>query len=175
VAATFQWCEDNGVASGSPAKGSSRTIGITQGHWKSIDSATAAYTTNPITAGQNSFTKFNFGYFTGVFNQIGNGLWAHTAGSLGFGLSVRGVVSSLYATPTTAVYSPLTVDMSLPVAVNLGQLVRFSLSGPESATPAGSINGPGYTQYLVTQLQTALTAEAGDITPLTFSLRYDEN
>jgi len=76
--ATFDWEEDNGAATGSPAKGTTRTTGRTEVNWKNIDDSTTAYTSNPISAGSNSFEKWIFGKFSGTYNTILNGFFAHT-------------------------------------------------------------------------------------------------
>ena len=90
MAATFEWDEDNGTATGSPAKGTTRTTAVTNVNWKDIDDATTAYSSNPITAGQNSYQKNQFGKFSGTFNQILGGLFAHTSTAFGTGLTLKG-------------------------------------------------------------------------------------
>lgn len=174
MAAAFQWGEDNGTATGWPAKGYLRTLGVNQGQWKNIDSATASYTMYPITTGQSSYSKYQFGYFSGMFNRIGNGKWTHTNGTLGTGLQVRGEVTSSYVTPSTTPQA-WAVDMTLPVDVSTGQQVLFSPAGPEGSSAVGALTLAGYTQYLVSQLQTTTAAVSGDIASLTFALQYDEN
>src|SRR4051794_18136300 len=83
--ATFDWQEDTGTATGSPAKGTTRTTGITDVNWKNSGVQTDVYSSFPITAGNNSFEKWQFGKFTGTFNQILTGKFAHTAGACGTG------------------------------------------------------------------------------------------
>lgn len=89
-AATFDFQEDNGAATGSPAKGTTRTTGRAEVNWKNIDDSTTAYSSSPITAGNNSYSKYQFAKFTGTFNQILSGLFAHTAGTFGTGLTLKG-------------------------------------------------------------------------------------
>src|SRR5260221_13799352 len=108
MAATFDWQEDNGAATGSPAKGTTRTTGRTEVNWKNIDDSTTTYSTNPIIAGNNSYQKNQFGKFTGSFNQVLSGLFAHTATAFGTGLTLKGVPNCtgdsdryLYVTPST--------------------------------------------------------------------------
>lgn len=175
MAATFEFQEDNGAATGSPAKGTTRNTAVTQGNFKNIDDVASAYTSYPITAGQNSFDKKQFGRFTGTFNQISAGLWAHTAGTLPTGCTLKGLVTSTYTTPSTTANAALTNDMSSPIAIGSGQTVLFSTTGPEAASPTSTLAAAGYSQYLVTQLQTLNTAPAGDIGSQTFTLRYNEN
>ena len=175
MAATFEFQEDNGAATGSPAKGVTRTTAVTQNNWKNIDDVATAYTSSPITAGNNSFTKYQFGRFTGTFNQISAAVWAHTAGSLPTGCTLKGIVTSTYATPGTAANGALSVDMSTAIAIGSGQTVLFHTTGPEGASPTSTLTAAGYTQYLATQIQTTGSAPAGDIGSMTMTLRYNEN
>lgn len=177
--ATFAWGEDNGTQTGSPLKGTSRNLTRSERNYKNIDDSTTAYSSSPITAGNNSFSKYQFGVFTGTYNQILNGKWsAHTspAGALATGLTLKGTVSSTYATPGTAANAALTTDFTTAVAIASGLTVLFAASGPENATPAATLaSGGGYTQYLITQLQTTVSASAGDMATVTETLQYDEN
>lgn len=175
MAATFEFQEDNGAATGSPAKGTTRTTAVTQCNWKNTDDVATAYTSSPITAGNNSFSKYQFGRFTGTFNQISAAVWAHTAGTLPTGVTLKGVVTSTYATPSTVANAALTVDMSAPISIGSGQAVLLSTTGPEAASPTSTLAAAGYTQYLATQLQTTGAAPAGDIGSQTLTLRYNEN
>lgn len=183
MAATFVWEEDNGAATGSPAKGTTRTSSRTECNWKNIDDSTTAYTSNPITAGNNSFEKCQFGKFTGTFNQILAGLFAHTATAFGTGLTLKGVPSCtgdgdryLYTTPSTSANANLTTDMTSAISIGSGRAVFFSGTGPEATGKASSgTANPLYTNYLTTQLQTSGSAAAGDTATVTLTLQYDEN
>jgi len=173
--ATFEFVEDNGTATGSPAKGATRTAARTECNWKNIDDSTTAYSSSPITAGNNSFTKYQAGHFSGTFNQISNVLWAHTAGTLGTGLTLKGTVSSTYATPATTANAALTTDMTSAIAIGSGAAVSMSTTGPEAASPTTTLTAAGYTQFLPTQLQTTTSAAPGDTASVTNTLQYNEN
>lgn len=175
MAATFEYNEDNGAATGSPAKGTTRTTAVTQNNWKNTDDVATAFGTSPIAAGNNSFTKYQCGKFSGSFNQILNGLWAHTAGTLGTGLTLKGKVTSTYATPATSANAALTTTMTAAIAIGSGAAVLFSTTGPEDASPTSTLSAAGFTQFLATQLQTTSSAAAGDIGSITLTLQYDEN
>lgn len=177
MAATFIWGEDNGSGSGSfPQRGSSRTTGdlVDQMNWKNIDDVASNYSSYPVTAGGNSFVKYQFGIFTGSYTQISNVKWSHTSGTLGAGLTVRGCVTSVYHTPTTGADADLTGDMTSITDVSQGYNVLLHQTGPqESGTETH--NGPHtFTQYLATQLRVTTAAAAGDTAVLGFTLRYDE-
>lgn len=183
MAATFSFSEDNGTQTGSPAKGTTRTPNRTECNYKNIDDSTTAYSSSPITAGNNSFIKFQFGVFGGTYNQILNGKYsAHTspAGALATGLTLVGRVTSTYATPSTTAMSglPTPTDFTTAIAVGGGSAltVNFAVTGPEAASPTSTLSsGGGYTQYLSTQLQTTTSAAAGDMATITQTLQYDEN
>lgn len=175
MAATFEYNEDNGAQTGSPLKGTTRNTAVTQVNWKNVDDTTTAYTSSPITAGANSFSKYQSGKFTGTFNQISAALWAHTAGVLGTGLTLKGAVTSTYATPTTTAVAAFSTDMTSVIAIGSGAAVLFSTVGPEGASPTSTLTAAGFTQFLGTQLQTTVAAAAGDIGSITLTLRYNEN
>jgi len=177
MAATFEFKEDTGSATGSPAHGTTRTTAITNVNWKAIDDSTTAYSSSPIVAGTNSYGKYQYGHFSGTFNSILNAKFsAHTAGTspMGTGLTLVGKVTSTYATPSqTALTS--TTDFSSTVAIGSGITVNFSTTGPEDASPTSTLSAAGYSQYLLTQLQTTTSAAAGDTATITGTLVYDEN
>lgn len=173
MAATFVFEEDNGtLASG---RGTTTGTVVTTVNWKNIDDAnTTAYSASPITAGNNSFTKYQYGHFSGTYNQISAGLFAHTAGTFGTGLTLKGTVTSTYATPSTAANAALTTDMTTAIAIGSGLAVLFG-AAPNTAASATTTANPAYTQYFPTQLQTTTAAAAGDTASVTNTLQYNEN
>lgn len=183
MAATFEFEEDNGTAAGSPAKGTTRTAARTEVNWKNIDDSTTAYSSSPITAGNNSYQKPQFGHFSGTFNSVSAGLFAHTSTAFGTGLTLKGVplVSSdatrwLYVTPATTADTNLTTDMTSAIAIASGVAVWFGATGPEATGKAASMTtNPCYTTFLTTQLQTTGSAAAGDTATVTLTLQYNEN
>jgi hypothetical protein len=183
MAATFDWQEDTGTATGSPAKGTTRTTGVTDVNWKNSGTQGTAYSAAPITAGNNSFEKWQFGKFSGTFNQILNGLFAHTAGTLGTGLTLKGPPACSsdatrlpYTTPSATANANLTNDMTTAIAIGSGVAVFFGATGPEATGKAASMTtNPCYTNFLTTQLQTSGSAAAGDTATVTLTLQYDEN
>jgi hypothetical protein len=188
MTATFVWCEDNGAATGSPSHGTTRT-GFTSGsctdrNYKNVDDCTnnggTAYSASPITAGNNSYSKYLYGKFSGTYNSVFSGLWSlrtSPAGALATGLTLKGTVTSTYATPATTANAALTTDYSsAPVAIGSGLAVLFSATDPSAASPGATLSsGGGYSQYLVGQLQTSGSAAPGDIATITETLQYNEN
>lgn len=176
MAATFAWAISHGA-------GQTITDGITTNDYKNADDEATAYSSSPITAGANSYDRWLNGHFSGTYNQISNGFFAHTAGALGTGLTLKGQPTMAadanrltYATPSTTANASLTVDMTAVTAIASGQVVWFGATSANAAGKAASMaTNPCWTNYLTTQLQTTVSAAPGDITTITLTLRYDEN
>ena len=173
MASTAAWYEDNGAATGSPAQGATRGA-APNGDFKSVDDVATPRASARIIAGQHSYHKYRFVRFTGTFNEISAGKFAHTAGALGAGLTIVGKVSSTYATPARSVLDG-TTDISAVTAIDSGFTVLFSTTGPQAASPTANLTAAGYTQYIVTQLQTQPSAAAGNIGDKTMSFQWNEN
>jgi hypothetical protein len=175
-AATFAFDEQYGTQTGSPLGGTSTQTGTGNNNWSNSNDPTVTYSTNPITAGNNSFTKFQYGHFTGSYNSISAGLWAHTLTSFGTGLTLKGTVTTTYATPSATTNAALTTDMTSVISIGSGLAVLFTPTSPQTASPTSSITAnPGFTQYLASQLQTIGSAAAGDTANVTLTLQYNEN
>lgn len=183
MAATFEFNRDTGTQTGSPTKGTTRTTAVTDTNWKNTDTYGTAYSSAPISGGNNSFEIWNFGKFSGTFSQILTGLFAHTATALGTGLTLKGTPACtgdgdrlLYTTPSATANTSLTTDMTTAIAIASGVGVCFGATGPEATGKATSMTtNPCYTNYLTTQLQTSGSAVAGDTANVTLTLQYNEN
>lgn len=171
MAATTTWYEQNGTASGSPAHGTESTISSCD--WKSVDDSTTSRASAPVLAGSNSYHKYIYLKFTGTFNQISAVKFAHTAGTLGTGISLKSRVTSTYATPATTALASST-DITSTTAIGSGASVLLSTTGPNGSTSA-SQTSTCYTQYIVTQVQTTTAANAGDSGTVTLTVQYNEN
>ena len=171
MAATTTWYEQNGTASGSPASGTESTISSCD--WKSVDDSTTSRASAPVLAGSNSYHKYIYLKFTGTFNQISAVKFAHTAGTLGTGISLKSKVTSTYATPATTALASAT-DITSPTAIGSGASVLLSTTGPNGSTSASQTSSC-YTQYIVTQVQTTTAANAGDSGTVTLTVQYNEN
>src|SRR5580698_2457558 len=128
MSASFSWSEQNGVGSGSPSQGTVTTSRI-DNNWKAVDDSTTAYGSAPITAGTNSFSKFQYGVFSGTYTSISAGLWsAHTApsGALATGLTLVGAVLSTYTQPSQTANASLTTNFTTMVPIGSGLTVLFS-------------------------------------------------
>lgn len=183
MAATFAFDRDHGAATGSPAKGTTRSAGVTDVNWKNADVEATAYSAAPITAGNNSHENWLFGHFSGTFNSVSAGLFAHTLTAFGTGLTLKGTPACtgdgdrlLYTTPATTTNALLTTDMTSAISIGSGVAVCFGATGPEATGKSASMTtNPCYTNYLTTQLQTSGSAAAGDTATVTLTLQYNEN
>lgn len=173
MAATAEWYEDNGAVTGTPARGTVRGA-APNGDFKSVDDVATPRASARIIAGQHSYHKYRFVRFTGTFNEISAGKFAHTAGALGTGLTIHCKVSSTYVAPARAALSGAT-DISAITPIASGFNVSFATSGPEATSPTTSLSAAGYSQYIVTQLQTLASAAAGDIGDKTMTFQWNEN
>jgi len=175
MAATFQWGERNGA-------GETETLDRSEQNWKNIDDSTTAYSSSPITAGNNSYGKYVYGKFSGTFNSIAAGLWAHTAGAMGTGLTIKASPTMTtdgdrlaYATPSITAHSGLTLDATSVIAIGSGKAVWFGATSPSASGKAASMTtNPCYTNFLTHQLQTTGSAAPGDTATATFTIQYDE-
>jgi len=171
----FYFGEDNGTAAGSPPKGTTRTPSRSECNWKNIDDSTTAYSSVPVSAGNASFHKFQFGVFSGTYNQITNGLWQHTSGTLGAGLTLRTYTGTFYSTPSILA-SGTWIDFTPTGDISTGLAVTFGATGPEAAgKSASTTSNPAFSCYLATQLITTIAASAGDTATVGLTLRYEEN
>lgn len=172
MAATTNWYEQNGTATGSPAHGTESSISSCD--WKSVDNSTTSRASAPVLAGANSYTKYIYLKFSGTFNQVSAVKFAHTAGTLGTGISLKNKITSTYETPSTSAMSSAT-DITSTTAIGSGASVLLSTSGPNGTSTSSSQTTTCYTQYIVTQVQTTSSASAGDSGTVTLTIQYNEN
>lgn len=172
MTAIAQWYEDNGQPTGVPARGTTRNVAA-RSDFKSVDDSTTDYRSARIIAGQNSYHKYKFVRFTGSFNEISAGKFAHTSGALGTGVTLVAKATSTYQAPTT---QPLSAaqNISTVTSANAGFSVQFSVTGPEGVS-SPTLTAPGYSQYIAMQLQTTAAAAAGDIGNKITTLQWNEN
>jgi len=168
MASTFQFFEDNGA-------GATRTYPRTGCNWKNFDSSTDSdYSTYPVTAGNYSFTKYQGGYITGTFNQVSNGKFGHTAGTLGTDIFLWVQTGNVYAAPSTgALSSPVNITAPSGLA-SAYQTIWFG-SSPSGTMASSTVSNPAYTCYWVTQVSTNTGAAPGDSQTATLTFSYDES
>lgn len=185
MAATANWCEDHGAATGSPARGTIRdgfgadTNYAVNCNWKTADDTNVtAYSAAPIGNPDCSYEKYQYIKFGGTFTSISGVKWTchNNPHDLAYPdsledpplIALKGKVSSTYATPSRTLNTSLTTDFTKQVWAYLGLPVLLSTTGPEAADPSETLTAAGYTQYLISQLQvpapgTGLTASVTDV------------
>lgn len=189
-AATAQFVEDFGASIGDPyARGTSRTSGVTQCNWKSAGDVSTSYSSAPVTAGENSFDKFQFVVLSGTFNEVKSGFWQHTYNAnhaqLGAGLSIlcRSSGSGFYRTPAQTANANLIHNLTSTGAIATGLTVRLG-QGADPQVSGFGIASSGImignmvtacTEYLGSQLQTQSSAAAGDLSSTTWTFQWTEN
>lgn len=175
MASTFIWGEENGTATAGISganRGATRTFGVSNVNWKNADDTTTAYSSSPITAGNNSYGKYQFGVFSGSFNQISNVVINHTGGSFGAGLKLAFTGTSGYATPatTTAAWA----DLTLTGLLSTGLPLLLGMTSPTTAHKT-TLTTTGYTAFIATQLQSTISASAGDTSTVFLAVSFDES
>lgn len=170
MSATFNWVQTHGT-SASPTHTALGTSGNLFNYKRANDATAANYSSYPITAGTNSYEVFLRGRWTGTFNSISNlQMWRSVNFSPATGLSIMwkgNNHTSFNSNPTTGTSTIATsaIPTSDPGTANV------SIGG----SVAGSLAASGYSDYIVTQLQTTSAAAAGDTSLCTLTMQYDES
>ena len=195
--ATFEWVEHN-------TNNTTDNNARTEVNWKSVNDSTTAYSAAPVSAGSNSYKKYQFGRFSGTWSSISNIVFEHTNGSLPNNVQLAAKPTTTFTTPDTSdplpgspasgVADGTTGFFDLSTATSIGSAritgvkitrdtdnsdIRPADAGVtnEGTAMANSVSGGGYacTEYLVTQLKVGGSAAAGNIGTVTLTLRYDES
>lgn len=171
MASTYSWTEYNG----SGAANATTTRG--EANWKNIDDSTTAYTGFPITAGSNSYTKYQAIVFAGTWN---------TLSALTYKVSTATPLDSASASAKLAVVASVVTSGTTPsaspsgdsAASTSGTSANFSNSSTPYTAGTTSTSAGGGTMYANayrTQLQTVGTAAAGDIASVTITASWTES
>jgi hypothetical protein len=178
MSSTLIFFEDNGAAVGNPVKGTTRTTGILSCSLKNADSSDPDFGASPISAGNNSFNKYIFAYFSGTYNSISTVRWNHLSGVMGNGLSLFAFTgaSGFYTTPAAATDARLIHNLTATGALSTGITVHVGTIGPEQSGKNASSTATGlYTSYIPLQMQTTVAVAGGNTTLYTFGLSYLES
>lgn len=163
MASTQTWSEGNGT------NASTETTSRAECNWKNIDDSTSAYSSYPITAGNNSYSKYQAIKFGGTYNMLSSLTYKVSTNAPGTGLTVVGSVVNTGTTPTTTA----TGDSA---ASTTGVSANFTTTTMGySAGSATSALNPVYGNAFRTQLQTTGSASAGDITSVTITATWTES
>lgn len=164
MASTQTWSEGNGATAGT------ETTSRSEDNWKNIDDSTTAYSSSPITAGNNSFTKYQMVKFGGTWNSLSVLTYKVSTNAPGTGLSV---VASVVTSGTT----PSATASGDSAASTSGTSANFTSSsfGYAAGTSSTTAGGTMYTNAYRTQLQTTTSAAPGDITSVTITASWTES
>lgn len=164
MASTQTWAEGNGTSA------ATYTDSRTDCNWKNIDDSTTAYSSSPITAGSNSYTKYQAVKFAGTWNSLSALTYKVDTATPGTGLTVKAAVVSSGATPSTTTSGDSTASTTGTSANFVSSSSMFG-TGTSTSTAGGTM----YAQAYRTQLQTTSSAAAGDTSSVTITASWTES
>ncbi len=161
MAATFVFSESNGV-------GEVVQDDIANINFGSNDSYNIVPGTYPITRGENAYSKYVRGKFSGVFTEISNMKFWKSAGVYVTGETIKASANATYDTPSQTD----TGDSDIPTSE--GSALSLNSAEGESVIEYGASGVSGYTGYLRLQLQSTGSTPPGAVNQKEFTLQYDE-
>lgn len=173
MASTQTWSEGNGTNAGT------ETASRGDANWKNVDDSTTAYSTSPITAGQNSFSKYQAIKFGGTYNtlsslsyKVSTNTPADNLGSTAHLTVVASVITAASpATPTTTA----TGDAAASTTGTSANFTGGTWAGVFAAGTATATANPVYGQAYRTQLQSTAACAPGDIATVTITATWTES
>jgi hypothetical protein len=163
MASTQTWSEYNGT------NAATETASRGECNWKNIDDSTTAYSSSPITAGNNSFTKYQAVKFGGTYNNLSALTYKVSSNAPGTGLSVVAAVVTAGTTPSTSASGD-------SAASTTGTSANFNNgSTPYGTGTSSTTTNPVYANAYRTQLQTTGSAGPGDISTVTITATWTES
>lgn len=165
MASTQTWSEGNGTNAGT------ETASRTECNWKNVDDSTTAYSSSPVTAGNNSFTKYQAIKFGGTYNTLSALTYKIDNNAPATGISIVGSVVSTGTTPSTTASGDSAMSTTgLSANFTGGTWATAFATGTSTTT-----SNPVYGQPLRTQLQTTASAAPGDIASRTITAQWTES
>lgn len=163
MASTQTWSEGNGTGA------ATETTSRADCNWKNVDDSTTAYSSSPITAGNNSFTKYQAIKFAGTYNTLSSLTYKVSSNAPGTGLSVVAAVVTSGTTPATTASGD-------GAASTTGTAANFTTTALGYAVGTSSTSSnPTYGNAYRTQLQTTGSAAPGDISTVTITASWTES
>ncbi len=165
MASTQTWSEYNGTSGSQVETGSRSEI-----NFKNVDDSTTAYSSSPITAGNNSFGKYQALKFAGTWNSLSALTYKVSNNAPATGVSIVGAVVTAYATPSTTA----TGDSAFSTS---GASANFNSSSTPFGTGTSSTTAGGtmYANAFRAQMQTTSSASPGDTPSVTFTATWTES
>ena len=184
MAATVAICERTGTIPGII------TENISNINWKAVDDTITPYTNSRafINVGSNSYAKYNYIRFNGLFTTIANVTITHVSGTLPPNVrlvSSQSIVSDSnkiqFNTPTRTYNTAITSYDISGIGSSVSLLVGPPLSSasdpayaPNKLILANNTAGALYTNYFVTQLLVGNNVGTGSIGNIVLQITYDE-
>lgn len=164
MASTQSWTEYNGTSAGTA------TANRTESNLKNIDDSTSAYSSYPVTAGNNSFSKYQAIVFAGTWNSLSALTYKVSSAAPATGVSIVASVQSAGATPATTATGDAAASTTGTSANFAGTTTAFA-AGATTASGGGTQYGQAYR----TQMQTTASAAPGDIPSVTITATWTES
>lgn len=164
MASTQTWSEFNGASAGT------ETGSRGEANWKNIDDSTTAYSASPITAGSNSFSKYQAVKFAGTWNSLSALTYKVSSNAPATGVSIVASVVTAGTTPSTTATGDAAASTS-GTAANFNSASTPFGAGTSSTTAGGTMYANAYR----TQLQSTGSAGPGDIPTVTITASWTES
>lgn len=164
MASSQTWSEYNG------GSGGTETATRGEANWKNVDDSTTAYSASPVTAGANSFTKYQALKFGGTWNALSALTYKVSSASPATGVSIVASVVTAYTTPATTASGDSAASTS-GTAANFNTSTTPFGAGASSTTAGGTMYANAYR----TQMQTTSGAGPGDIPSVTITASWTES
>lgn len=164
MSSTQTWAEFNGAAA------ATETGARAENNWKNIDDSTTAYSASPITAGSNSFGKYQAVKFAGTWNSLSALTYKVSTATPSTGCTVVASVVTSGTTPATTATGDATASTS-GTGANFNSSSTPYGAGTSSTTAGGTMYANAYR----TQLQTTSSAGPGDIPSVTITASWTES
>lgn len=164
MASTQTWSEYNG------ASAATETASRTDCNWKNIDDSTTVYSTSPVTAGANSFSKYQAVKFGGSFNSLSALTYKVSSAAPSTGVSLVASVVTSGTTPATTATGDSAASTS-GTSANFNNTTNPYGAGTSTYTGATNVYANAYR----TQMQTTGSAGPGDIASVTITASWTES
>lgn len=161
---TQTWSEFNGTSA------ATETTSRTDMNLKNIDDSTSAYGTYPVTAGNNSFSKYQALVFAGVWNSLSALTYKVSTNAPATGVSIVGSVVTAGTTPTTTATGDAAMSITGLSANFVSSTTPYG-TGTSSSTASGTM----YANPLRLQEQTTTAAAAGNTPSITITASWTES
>lgn len=166
MASTQTWSEFNG------ASAATETASRADDNWKNADDSVATvYSAQPITAGNNSFGKYQAVVFNGTWNSLSALTYKVSTTAPATGVTIVGSVVTAGTTPATTATGDSTTNMTTGITSNFNSSTTPYGTGTSSTTASGKI----YANVFRTQLQSTSGAGPGDIPSVTITASWTES